>query len=81
MVRSFVIRSLGHLCRRRSAFIRAAVILMEVAIGVLPLVGLISATLGSILAGWRRRPRPRGIGALGAVILAIAYRKAHPCGA
>src|SRR5262245_56429980 len=49
--------------------------LREVMIGVLPLVGLIAATLGSILAGWATPTEASGIGALGALILAISYRR------
>ena len=52
-----------------------AVILKEVVIGVVPLVGLIAATLGSILAGLATPTEASGIGALGAMILAVAYRK------
>src|SRR5207244_6110497 len=47
----------------------------EVAIGVLPLLLLITATLGSILAGLATPTEASGIGALGALILAIAYRR------
>jgi TRAP-type mannitol/chloroaromatic compound transport system permease large subunit len=54
--------------------------LKEVFIGVVPLLGLIAATLGSILAGWATPTEASGIGALGAAILAIAYRKATLAG-
>jgi len=50
-------------------------LLREVVIGVVPLIGLISATLGSILAGLATPTEASGIGALGAMLLAIAYRK------
>src|SRR5436190_1394074 len=50
-------------------------ILREVVIGVLPLLLLIVATLGSILAGLATPTEASGIGALGALILAIAYRR------
>src|SRR5256884_499423 len=50
-------------------------IVREVAIGVLPLLLLIAATLGSILAGLATPTEASGIGALGALILAIAYRR------
>jgi tripartite ATP-independent transporter DctM subunit len=50
-------------------------ILKEVAIGVLPLAGLIAATLGSILAGLATPTEAAGIGALGALILAVVYRR------
>ena len=52
-----------------------AVLLREVAIGVVPLLGLIAATLGSILAGAATPTEASAIGALGASLLAIAYRK------
>jgi tripartite ATP-independent transporter DctM subunit len=47
----------------------------EVAIGVVPLACLIAATLGSILAGLATPTEASGIGALGAMILALAYRR------
>jgi tripartite ATP-independent transporter DctM subunit len=48
-------------------------IVREVAVGVLPLLGLITATLGSILAGLATPTEASGIGALGAMILAGCY--------
>ncbi len=48
---------------------------VEVLIGVLPLLALIAATLGSILAGAATPTEASAIGALGAMLLAIAYRK------
>ena len=50
-------------------------ILREVAVGVLPLLLLIGFTLGSILAGLATPTEAAGIGALGALILAIVYRR------
>jgi len=50
-------------------------ILKEVAIGVLPLLLLIGFTLGSILAGLATPTEAAGIGALGAMILAVVYRR------
>jgi tripartite ATP-independent transporter DctM subunit len=47
--------------------------LREVAIGTLPLLGLITATLGSILAGLATPTEAAGVGAAGALILMIAY--------
>jgi tripartite ATP-independent transporter DctM subunit len=47
----------------------------EVVIGVLPLLLLITATLGSILAGLATPTEASGIGALGALILAVVYRR------
>ncbi len=49
--------------------------LVEVLIGVVPLLALITATLGSILAGAATPTEASAIGALGAMLLAIAYRK------
>jgi len=49
--------------------------LREVAVGVVPLVCLIAAALGSILAGLATPTEAAGIGALGAILLAAAYRK------
>jgi tripartite ATP-independent transporter DctM subunit len=50
-------------------------IMREVVIGVLPLFLLIGFTLGSILAGLATPTEAAGIGALGAMILAIVYRR------
>jgi tripartite ATP-independent transporter DctM subunit len=47
--------------------------LREVAIGTMPLLGLITATLGSILAGLATPTEAAGVGAAGAVILMVAY--------
>jgi tripartite ATP-independent transporter DctM subunit len=55
-------------------------LLREVVVGVVPLIGLISATLGSILAGLATPTEASGIGALGAMLLAIAYRKVTRAG-
>jgi TRAP-type mannitol/chloroaromatic compound transport system permease large subunit len=53
----------------------AYTIMREVVIGVVPLLGLIAATLGSILAGLATPTEASGIGSLGALILAAAYRR------
>jgi tripartite ATP-independent transporter DctM subunit len=50
-------------------------ILKEVAVGVLPLFLLIGFTLGSILAGLATPTEAAGVGAAGALILAVVYRK------
>jgi tripartite ATP-independent transporter DctM subunit len=44
-------------------------------IGVVPLAGLVAATLGSILAGMATPTEAAGMGAAGALLLAAAYRK------
>src|SRR5574341_1273357 len=51
------------------------VMVKEVLIGVVPLVALIGAALGSILAGLATPTEAAGIGALGAALLALAYGK------
>jgi len=48
---------------------------VEVLIGVVPLLALIAATLGSILAGAATPTEASALGALGAMLLAIAYRR------
>lgn len=50
-------------------------ILKEIVFGVVPLLGLITATLGTILAGLATPTEASAIGAFGATVLAIAYRK------
>jgi tripartite ATP-independent transporter DctM subunit len=44
-------------------------------VGVVPLAGLVTATLGSILAGMATPTEAAGMGAAGALVLAAAYRK------
>src|SRR5690606_33149945 len=51
------------------------VILKEVVLGVVPLVGLITATLGSILAGLATPTEASAVGAVGALFLSLAYGK------
>ena len=51
------------------------VLLREVAVGVLPLFALIAATLGSILAGIATPTEASALGAAGALLLAVAYRR------
>jgi tripartite ATP-independent transporter DctM subunit len=80
MIRSFTNPALGPPVPKEERVHSIGVMLWEVAVGVLPLIGLIAATLGSILAGWATPTEASGIGALGAIILAIAYRKATLAG-
>lgn len=47
--------------------------LLEVLIGTVPLLALITATLGSILAGLATPTEAAGVGAAGALILMVAY--------
>ncbi|ODT17626.1 TRAP transporter large permease subunit [Hyphomicrobium sp. CS1BSMeth3] len=53
----------------------AGVILKEVFLGVVPLAGLITATLGSILAGLATPTEASAVGAVGALFLSVAYGK------
>jgi tripartite ATP-independent transporter DctM subunit len=57
------------------------VLLWEVVVGVVPLFGLIAATLGSILAGLATPTEAAAVGALGAFVLAAAYRRVSYAGA
>jgi TRAP-type mannitol/chloroaromatic compound transport system permease large subunit len=50
-------------------------------VGVVPLFGLIAATLGSILAGLATPTEAAAVGALGAFLLAVAYRRVSYAGA
>ena len=52
----------------------------EAAIGVVPLAVLIAATLGSILAGLATPTEAAGVGALGALALALAYGRLDGAG-
>jgi tripartite ATP-independent transporter DctM subunit len=80
MIRSFLNPKLGPPVPKEERVHSVGTILWEVAVGVLPLIGLIAATLGTILAGWATPTEASGIGAFGAMILAIAYRKATLAG-
>ena len=75
VIRSFINPKLGPPVPREERVTSVVAILREVAVGVLPLLLLITATLGSILAGLATPTEASGIGALGALILAIAYRR------
>ena len=75
MARAFINPKLGPPVPKEERVHSVPVILKECAVGVLPLLGLIGATLGSILAGWATPTEASGIGAFGAVILAVVYRK------
>ena len=58
----------------------AGAILKEVTLGVVPLLLLIAATLGSILAGLATPTEASAVGALGAILLAACYRRLHYAG-
>lgn len=80
MIRSFLNPKLGPPVPKEDRVHSLGKMLWEVVVGVVPLIGLITATLGSILAGWATPTEASGIGALGAAILAFAYRKATLAG-
>jgi tripartite ATP-independent transporter DctM subunit len=55
--------------------VSAGVMIREVVVGTLPLALLISATLGSILGGLATPTEAASVGASGALLLAILYRR------
>jgi tripartite ATP-independent transporter DctM subunit len=75
MIRSFINPKLGPPVPKEERVHSAAILLREVLFGVVPLLALITATLGSILAGLATPTEASGIGAAGALLLALAYRK------
>ena len=75
VARSFINPKLGPPVPKEERVTDIVVIAKEVVIGVLPLLLLITATLGSILAGLATPTEASGIGALGALILAVVYRR------
>jgi len=78
LLRSFINPKLGPPVPPEERVHSAAQLAKEFAVGVLPLVVLISVTLGSILAGIATSTEAAGCGAVGATILALAYRKLNP---
>lgn len=76
--RSFLNPKLGPPMPKDERAANALVIAKEVFLGMIPLVGLITATLGSILAGLATATEAAAVGASGALILAAAYRKLTP---
>ena len=75
ITRSFINPKLGPPVPKEERVTDLYAILREVVIGVLPLMLLIAFTLGSILAGLATPTEASGIGALGALILAVVYRR------
>src|SRR4249920_68838 len=78
--RSFINPKLGPPVPKEDRVTDIGAIMKEVAVGVLPLFLLIGATLGSILAGLATPTEAAGIGALGAMILAVCYGRASYAG-
>jgi tripartite ATP-independent transporter DctM subunit len=75
ITRSMLNPKLGPPVPKEDRVTDPVVIAKEVVIGVLPLALLIAATLGSILAGLATPTEASGVGALGALILAVCYRR------
>ncbi len=71
--RAFINPKLGPPVPKEERVHSFPVLVREVVVGVVPLLGLIAATLGSILAGLATPTEASAIGALGAVILALSY--------
>jgi tripartite ATP-independent transporter DctM subunit len=73
LIRSYLNPALGPavpLEERTGSF---ALIIKEIVVGTLPLIGLIAAAMGSILIGLATPTEASAIGALGALVLSIAY--------
>jgi len=73
--RAFFNPKLGPPVPKEERVHSVAVIMREVVIGVVPLVCLIAAALGSILAGLATPTEASALGALGAIMLSAAYGK------
>jgi tripartite ATP-independent transporter DctM subunit len=73
--RSIINPKLGPPVPKEERVTSIVAIMREVFIGVLPLFLLIGFTLGSILAGLATPTEAAGIGAFGAMILAVCYRR------
>ena len=78
--RSFINPKLGPPVPLEQRVMSGRVIAREVLVGVVPLLGLITATLGSILAGLATPTEASAIGALGALALALAYGRLSAAG-
>ena len=78
--RSFLNPQLGPPVPKADRITSPFLIIKEVVIGVVPLLALIAATLGSILVGLATPTEASGIGSLGALILAVCYRRATYAG-
>jgi tripartite ATP-independent transporter DctM subunit len=75
LARSYINPKLGPPVPMHERTLSLGAMTAEVAIGVIPLLALIGATLGSILAGLATPTEASAIGALGALVLAIVYRR------
>jgi tripartite ATP-independent transporter DctM subunit len=75
MTRAFLNPSLGPPVPIEERVHTLPVMLKEVLVGTVPLLALITATLGSILAGMATPTEAAGVGAAGALLLMISYRR------
>jgi tripartite ATP-independent transporter DctM subunit len=75
MIRSFLRPELGPPLPPEERAPSVAAVVRELATGLLPLAVLISATLGSILAGLATPTEAAATGASGSILLAIGYRQ------
>jgi tripartite ATP-independent transporter DctM subunit len=75
LTRSFVNPKLGPPVPREERIHSLGAMVGEVLIGVVPLLVLIGAVLGSMLVGLATPTEASAIGAFGAALLAIAYRR------
>jgi tripartite ATP-independent transporter DctM subunit len=75
IVRSYLDPKLGPPVPKEERIHSAFQIVAELVIGVLPLLILIAAVLGSMLAGLATPTEASAIGAIGAFILMVAYRR------
>ena len=73
MTRAFLNPSLGPPVPIEERIHSVPAMLLEVLIGTVPLLALIAATLGSILAGMATPTEAAGVGAAGSLLLMIAY--------
>jgi tripartite ATP-independent transporter DctM subunit len=75
MGRSFINPRLGPPVPKEERVYSVGKMVYEVIVGTVPLLGLITATLGSIVGGLATPTEAAGIGSVGALVLAVAYGK------
>ncbi len=75
LIRSYINPALGPELPKEERAASFLEILRELFIGIIPLAALILAVLGSILAGLATPTDAAAMGALGALVLTVAYRR------
>jgi tripartite ATP-independent transporter DctM subunit len=75
MTRAFLNPKLGPPVPKEERIYSMRQMVLEVIIGTVPLIALIATTLGSIIAGFATPTEAAGIGSVGALLLAVAYRR------